>query len=44
VFGDPTCQDTPGPLTVAEANKATWSAAVTGKMVVIGSAPISASF
>src|SRR6267378_4035498 len=41
VFGDPTCQDTPGPLTVAEANKATWSAAVTGKMVVIGSAPIS---
>src|SRR6267378_579369 len=42
VFGDPTCQDTPDPtLTVAETNKATWSAAVTGKMVVIGSAPIS---
>src|SRR6266850_184879 len=41
VFGDPTCQETPDPtLTVAEANKATWSAAVTGKMVVIGSAPI----
>src|SRR6266850_3621211 len=42
VFGDPTCRDTPDPtLTVAEANKATWSAAVTGNMVVIGTDPIS---
>src|SRR6267143_408503 len=41
VFGDPMCQDTPAPtLTVAEANKATWSAAVTGNMVVIGTDPI----
>ena len=41
VFGDPFCQETPDPtLTVAEANKATWSAAVTGKMVVIGTDPI----
>ena len=41
VFGDPTCRDTPDPtLTVAEANKATWSAAVTGNMVVIGTDPI----
>jgi len=41
VFGDPSCQDTPDPtLTVAEANRATWSAAVRGNMVVIGSDPI----
>jgi hypothetical protein len=41
VFGDPTCRETPDPtLTVAEANKATWSAAVTGKMVVIGTDPV----
>ena len=41
VFGDPSCQDTPEPtLTVAEANRATWSAAVRGNMVVIGSDPI----
>src|SRR6266478_3522787 len=41
VFGDPTCGETPDPtLTVAEANKATWSAAVTGNVVVIGTDPI----
>jgi len=41
VFGDPFCRETPDPtLTVAEANKATWSAAVTGNMVVIGTDPI----
>jgi hypothetical protein len=41
VFGDPSCRETPEPtLTVAEANKATWSAAVTGNMVVIGTDPV----
>ncbi len=41
VFGDPSCQDTPDPtLTVAEANRATWSAAVRGNMVVIGGDPV----
>src|SRR5438093_3458098 len=40
VFGDPTCQASPADLTFAEANKATWSAAVKGNIVVIGTDPV----
>ncbi len=41
VFGDPTCGESPDlTLMVAEVNKATWSAAVTGNMVVVGTDPI----
>lgn len=36
VFGDPTCLGTLDHLDVAEANKATWSAAVTGPIYVQG--------
>jgi hypothetical protein len=40
VFGDPSCSGSPGVLAAAEANKATWSAAVRGNVVVIGSDPV----
>jgi PKD repeat protein len=39
VFGDPTCRTNTAGLAAAEANKATWSAAVTGPMYVQGSDP-----
>ncbi|MEO8522736.1 MAG: Ig-like domain-containing protein, partial [Acidobacteriota bacterium] len=36
VFGDPNCIYSPAPLSVAEGNRMTWSEAVTGPIVVIG--------
>ncbi len=40
VFGDPTCTEDTTPLATAEFNKFTWSSAVTGPKVVIGTDPI----
>jgi hypothetical protein len=40
VFGDPTCTESPAPLATAEFNKFTWSLAVSGPKVVIGTDPI----
>jgi hypothetical protein len=41
VFGDPSCTyETPAPLAAAEFNKFTWSAAVSGPKVVIGTDPM----
>jgi hypothetical protein len=40
VFGDPTCIADPGILDSAVANRTTWSPAVTGNIVVIGTDPV----
>ena len=40
VFGDPTCTEDPSPLATANFTKFTWSPAVTGPKVVIGTDPI----
>src|SRR4051812_14625055 len=40
VFGDPTCTEDTTPLATAEFNKFTWSSAVSGPKVVIGTDPI----
>jgi hypothetical protein len=40
VFGDPTCTEDPSPVAAAELNKFTWSSAVSGPKVVIGTDPI----
>jgi len=39
VFGDPSCTGNPSPVATANDNKATWSAAVRGPTVVIGTDP-----
>lgn len=39
VLGDPTCVDNPTPVSAAEANAATWAAAVDGNVIVIGTDP-----
>src|SRR3954469_21349323 len=40
VFGDPTCTESPAPLGTAMLNQSTWSLAVNGPKVVIGTDPI----
>src|SRR4051812_45637603 len=40
VFGDPTCTESPAPLATAMLNQSTWSLAVSGPKVVIGTDPI----
>jgi len=40
VLGDPTCTIGVGPISPAEANKAVWSAAITGNVVIIGTDPV----
>jgi hypothetical protein len=39
ILGDPSCQLTTGPLAAAEANRTTWSPAITGNMIIIGVDP-----
>ena len=39
VFGDPNCATNTSPLAAAEANRAVWSAAVTGNVILIGTDP-----
>jgi cysteine-rich repeat protein len=39
ILGDPTCVDDPSPLVAAEANRTTWSAAITGNKVFVGTDP-----
>lgn len=39
ILGDPTCVSHPGPLAAAEATVGTWSPAVTGNVIVLGTDP-----
>jgi hypothetical protein len=39
VFGDPNCVTNTSPLAAAEANRAVWSSAVTGNVILIGTDP-----
>jgi len=39
VMGDPTCVGGTGPIAAAEANRATWGAAVGGNVIVVGTDP-----
>lgn len=40
VFGDPTCGTGVSYISAAEANKAVWSAAITGNVIIIGTDPV----
>src|ERR1035438_6007525 len=40
ILGDPTCVGGTGPITAAEANRATWSPIVDGNIIVIGTDPV----
>jgi hypothetical protein len=39
VLGDPSCSPSPAPVAAAVSNAATWAAAVTGNVVIIGTDP-----
>jgi hypothetical protein len=40
ILGDPNCQGSTTPIAAAEANRTTWSPAITGNMIIIGVDPV----